>query len=220
MNESELKNLWQTSNDKFELSFAENRILTNELSNMKVYHFISSMKPIKIFTLLAGIIWVSLGAIIISNIFLHAYSEANKFFLYSAAIQILLTAIALIIYIFQLITIYRVDITEPVLRTQEKLAALKTSTLISARILFLQLPVWTTFYLNENMLENGSPVLLIIQGIVTLSFTIAAVWLFLNIRFENRDKKWFRLIFNGKEWTPLMRSMELLKLTEDYKLGK
>jgi len=220
MNDLELKKLWQTLNDKFELSLAENRSLTKELSNMKVYNFISSMKPLKIFTILAGIIWVSLGAIIVSNIFLNAYTEASKFFLYSAAIQILLTAIALVIYIYQLVTIYRINITEPVLKTQEKLAALKTSTLISARILFLQLPVWTTFYLNENMLENGSPVLLIIQGIVTISFTIAAVWLFFNIRFENKDKKWFRMIFNGNEWTPLMRSMELLKLTEDYKLEK
>ncbi|MBK9332008.1 MAG: hypothetical protein IPM96_06290 [Ignavibacteria bacterium] len=220
MNDLELKKLWQTLNDKFELSLAENRSLTKELSNMKVYNFISSMKPLKIFTILAGIIWVILGAIIVSNIFLNAYTEASKFFLYSAAIQILLTAIALVIYIYQLVTIYRINITEPVLKTQEKLAALKTSTLISARILFLQLPVWTTFYLNENMLENGSPVLLIIQGIVTISFTIAAVWLFFNIRFENKDKKWFRMIFNGNEWTPLMRSMELLKLTEDYKLEK
>ena len=58
---------------------------------------------------------------------------------------------------------------------------------------------------------------MIIQLVVTLSFTYAAVWLFFNIKYENRYKKWFRLIFNGKEWSPLMQSMELLRQAEEYK---
>ena len=42
--------------------------------------------------------------------------------------------------------------------------------------------------------------------------------LFFNIKIENRDKKWFRLIFEGKEWTPLMRAMELSEQIEEYKI--
>jgi len=42
-------------------------------------------------------------------------------------------------------------------------------------------------------------------------FTVIAIWLFFNIKYENKNKKWFQLIFNGKEWTPLMKSMELLE---------
>ncbi|MEO6453117.1 MAG: hypothetical protein ABIN97_03545 [Ginsengibacter sp.] len=52
---------------------------------------------------------------------------------------------------------------------------------------------------------------------VTLLFTYIAIWLFFNIRYENKNKKWFKLIFNGKEWTPLMKSMELLQQVEEYK---
>ena len=51
----------------------------------------------------------------------------------------------------------------------------------------------------------------------TLSFTVIAIWLFFNIKYENRNKKWFQLIFSGKEWTPLMKSMELLDQVEEYK---
>ncbi len=151
------------------------------------------------------------------NLFLFAFSKANPFFLFSAAIQVALTALALIIYVYQLITIYQVDITEPILKTQEKLASLKTSTLWVTRILFLQLPVWTTFYWNESMLENGNWFLWIIQSIVTLSLTYVAVWLFFNIKYENRNKKWFKLIFNGKEWTPVINSMELLSQIDEYR---
>jgi len=51
----------------------------------------------------------------------------------------------------------------------------------------------------------------------TLSFIVIAIWLFFNIKYENRNKKWFQLIFSGKEWTPLMKSMELLEQVEEYK---
>jgi hypothetical protein len=84
-------------------------------------------------------------------------------------------------------------------------------------VLFLQLPVWTTFYLSEGIFKNGNTLFYIVQGAVTFSFAYVAFWLFLHIRPENKDKKWFRLIFDGKEWTPVLKSMELLNQIEDYK---
>jgi F0F1-type ATP synthase membrane subunit a len=55
-----------------------------------------------------------------------------------------------------------------------------------------------------------------IAGSVTLALSFTSIWLFIHIKFENRDKKWFKLIFNGKEWTPLMKSMQLLDQLNDY----
>lgn len=216
MNELELKKLWQTANEKIEKTITINRINSDEISQLKVYNFISSMKPLKIFTLLTGIIWVGLGTVILSNLYGYAFSEVNKFFLFSASVQVGLTAIALFIYIYQLITIYQVDITEPILKTQKKLVSLKISTLWIARILFLQLPVWTTFWWNEFMFQEWNFFQWIITGSVTFLFAFAALWLFFNIRIENKDKKWFKFIFNGKEWTPLIKSMELVEQLDEY----
>ena len=217
MDELELKNLWQTTNDKLEESFVINKKNTDEITRVKVHSILGSMKPIKIFTLLVGILWVGIGGIALSSIYLNSFPEANKFFLFSASIQVGLTAIALFVYLYQLIMIYQVDITDPIIRTQEKLASLKTTTLWVTRILFLQLPVWTTFWWNQTMLTDWG----ILQWVVTLFFTISltaiAIWLFFNIKYENRNKKWFQLIFSGKEWTPLMKSMELLEQVEEYK---
>jgi len=218
MNELELKKLWQTTNEKLEESDILNRKNTEDITRIKVHNFLGSMKPIKIFTLLVGVVWVGLGAIILSHIYLYAFSEANKFFLISATIQVLLTAIALWIYLYQLITIYQVEISDPILKTQKTLANLRLSTLWSARIMFLQLPVWTTFWWNETMFTDWNLLQWAMTAIVTVLFTYAAVWLFFNIKYENRNKKWFRLIFNGKEWTPLMKSMALLEQVEAYKL--
>jgi hypothetical protein len=217
MNELELKKLWQTTTDKLEENIAINKKNTIDITQVKVHSIIGSMKPIKIFTLLVGILWVVIGGITLSSIYLNSFSEANKFFLISATIQVSLTAIALYVYLYQLITIYQVDITDPILRTQEKLSNLNMSTLWVTRILLLQLPVWTTFWWNETMLTDWGILQWIVTLFFTLSFTVIATWLFFNIKFENRNKKWFKLIFSGKEWTPLIKSMELLEQVEEYK---
>jgi hypothetical protein len=66
------------------------------------------------------------------------------------------------------------------------------------------------------MFENGNVSLWVIQGIITLLFTYFAVWLFFNIKYENRNRRWFQLIFRGKEWQPILQSMELLNQIEKY----
>jgi len=218
MEDIEIINLWKSNDKKINESILLNRKNAEEITKMKAQSLLSSMKPIKLFTVLVGILWVGLGMIVLSNIYFYAFGKANKFFLFSATIQVGLTAIALFIYLYQLILIYGVDLSKAILATQEKLTNLKSSTLWVARILFLQLPVWTTFYWNESMLENGNWFLWIIQGIVTLSLTYVAVWLFFNIKYENRNKKWFRLIFTGDEWTPVINSMELLSQIEEYRI--
>lgn len=216
MNENELKLLWQTSNDKLEKNLAINKKNTHDLTKIKVNNILGSMKPIKIFILLVGILWVGIGAIVLSSIYVNGFSEANKFFLFSASIQIGLTAIALFIYLYQLITIYQVDITDEIIRAQEKLANLKISTLWVTRILFLQLPVWTTFWWSETMLTDWSIFQWSIALLFTSSFTFIALWFFSNINYENRNKKWFQFIFRGKEWQPILQSMELLNQIQEY----
>jgi len=217
MEDIEIINIWKSYDKKLEESLLLNRKNTEDITQIKVISFLASMKPLKIFTILGGILWVSFGGVILLNLFTNAFHLISLFFLVSASIQVLLTLIAILIYLYQLIVIHQADISEPILATQKKLARLKISTLWVARILFLQLPLWTTFYLSESMFENGHLLLYIVQGIVTFSFTCLALWLFFNITYDNRDKKWFRLIFDGKEWTPVMKAMELLKQIEEYK---
>lgn len=210
MEDQAMIELWKSYDKKLEENLILNRKNAEDITKMKVQSFIASMKPIKIFTILVGLIWVGLVGTVVANLFIHAFAEVSKFFLFSATIQLLLTVAGIWIYLYQLIVIHQVDISEPVLATQEKIARLKSSTLWVTRLLLLQLPVWTTFYLNEGMFKNGNIWMYLIQFLVTGSFTYLAIWLFLNIKFENKDKKWFRLIFDGNEWNPVMKSMELL----------
>ena len=214
MEDIEIINLWKSYDKKLEENLLLNRKNVEDITKMKVQSLLASMKPLKVFTILIGIIWVGFLDVLIINLF-HI---ASPFFLISAGILVLLNKLAIGLYLYQLIVIHQVDISEPILASQDKLARLKSTTLLVTRLLFLQLPLWTTFYWNESMLENGNIVLLILQIVVTLLFTFAAGWLFRNIKYENRDKKWFRLIFNGKEWSPVIKSMELLSQIDEYRI--
>ncbi|QHV97519.1 hypothetical protein [Spirosoma endbachense] len=213
MEDRDLVALWKSYDKKLEENLLLNRKNLEAITSIKIQSFLASMKPMKIFTIIVGILWVGVVDVLLINLF----TIASPFFLISAGIQVLLTKLAIGIYAYQLILIQLVDINEPIVAVQEKIAQLKSSTIWVTRFLFLQLPVWTTFYWTESMWKNGNIVLYLIQAIITGSFAFLAVWLFRNINYANSEKKWFRLIFSGKEWDPLIKSMDLLSQINDYK---
>ena len=216
MNEKELKSLWQSTNEKLESSLRVNKHNTENITRLKAQYVLVSMRPAKLFALTVGIIWViGLGSFL-GYLIINHLSNVNIFFLLSAIIQVLLTTFTIAIYVYQVDLISKIDFSEPVLAIQKKISKLKISTLNVTRLLFLQIPVWTTFYWNEKMFLAENWLLWIIQGIITISFTYVSFWLFFNIKYDNRNKKWFQLIFRGKEWQSILQSMELLNQIEQY----
>ena len=212
MEDITLVNLWKSYERKLNENLQLNRKNAMDLTQIKLRSLLYSMRPLKVFTIMAGILWVLFVDILI----LGSFQSASMYFLVSAIAQVLLTKLAIGLYLYHLVLIHEVTIHTPVVQTQEKLARLQSSTLLVTRILMLQLPFWTTFYWNERMWLTGNVFLIILQLIVTALFTYLAIWLFLNIRYENRNKKWFRLLFEGKEWTPLQKSLELIDQIAEY----
>jgi hypothetical protein len=217
MNEQELKSLWQSTHQQLDASIAVNKRLIVDINRLGVKSSLADMKPIKWFTLIVGSLWVSIGGYVMYHLIRYARDEISIAFMASASFQIAITTVALIIYIYQLVTIYDVDVSDTVLSTQKRLQGLRSSTMTSVRISFLQLPVWTTFYLHEGLFTEWNVFQWMIQIIATLAFAILAGWLFVNIRYENRDKRWFKLIFRGSEWDPIIRAEGLLREIEEFK---
>jgi hypothetical protein len=215
MNDTDLKYLWQIGNEQIAISQKSDKTSLDNLTKRNVSHFLSSMKPIKIFTLLVGLLWVLGIGYVLLKLTINAYDQVSLYFLYSAYFQVILTAMAVIIYIIQLSTLYSIDFNKPVVILQKTLIKLKASTLNVTRILILQLPFWTTFYWNESMFKNGTLPLFILQGAVTISFTFLSLWLFFHLKFENADKWWFKLLLQGKEWEPIITSINILNEMEE-----
>ena len=216
MEQSEIINLWKAYDRKLEASLMLNKSNAIEITRLKTKSLLSSMTPLKIFTIIVGMLWVGIGGTIVVNLFVHAYASVSPFFLYSAAFQLLLTAIGIGIYLFLLVLIHQMDITDTLIKTQKRLTQLKSSTLWVARILLLQLPAWTTFYWSMDLIKSGHLPYIFLNSVVTLLAIAVSLWLFINIRYENREKKWFKLIFEGKEWTPVIKAIELHKEIEAF----
>jgi hypothetical protein len=214
MDEKEIRNIWQSYNERLEKNLYISNENAGEIAKIKVHNILHSMKPFKAITIIIGILWV----VFVDALIINLWTTASPFFLISAGIQVILTKIAIGIYLYQLYLIYNVDLSESVISSQERLSRLQSSTLMVPRILFLQLPAWTTFTWHTGMLHNGNILLFTIQGIISIFSVYAATWLFLNIKYDNRDKKWFRLLFNGIEWEPIEKSVELIKQIEAYKI--
>jgi len=205
-----LQQNWARRDEQLDQVLRLNRQHASDIAQLKSQSLLSSMRPIKVFTLVVGIVWV----ILLNSLLIAGFRQLSPYFLVSMGIQSLLTTIAIVVYVYQLLLLQRTDLSEPIFWAQAKIARLQTSTLWVTRILVLQLPVWTTFHLHERMLREAAPGLLMVQGSLTLLFLLVALWLFANIRLENKDKRWFRLLFQGKEWTPLMQAMALLDEVE------
>jgi hypothetical protein len=206
MEDTALHALWQSYDARLATSLQLHRQNAAALTHMQARGLLASMRPIKVFAVLVGLLWV----LAVDGLLVATFPHASVFFLVSMGLQSLLTKLAIGVYLYQLALIRQVDVSGPVRDTQARLARLQASTLAVTRILFLQLPLWTTFYLSLPMLAAAPPALLALQVACTVAFGYAAWWLFRNIRIENRDRRWFRWLFQGKEWTPMVKAMEML----------
>ncbi len=105
MNDTDLKYLWKTGNEQIAIGQTSDKTNLDNLIKRNISHFLSSMKPIKIFTLLVGILWVFGIGYVLIKLTINVYELVSPYFLYSAYFQLMLTAAALVLYIFQLSTL-------------------------------------------------------------------------------------------------------------------
>lgn len=214
MEELEIKNLWTTYDKRLNENLLFNRKNAEQITHLKIQSVLSSMKPVKFTGIILGILWVWF----LGNLISKAIYTASYFFLVSAGLQVLVSILAIGIYVYQVFLINNIDITGSVLITQEKLAKLRASTLLIVRLILLVMPVFTTFYLTSDMFTKENTLLWVVQSAVTMSFTFTGIWLFIHINYENRDKKWFKLLFSGREWNPIIKSSELLAQIKEYRI--
>lgn len=215
MQDAELLRLWASYDEKLEAGLRLHRRNAADITRIKVQSVLATMKPIKRFTLAAGLVWVAFLALVT----LIGLAAGNPYLWVSAGAVGLLNTVAIIMYVYQLVMIGRTDLSLPVAAAQQRIVQLKMSTLSVTRILFLQLPFWTTFYLSPGLVAEYGLISFGTQIVVTGAFVWAAWWLFANIRFENRHKRWFQLLFADREWTPLVQSAEMLAELERDERG-
>ena len=212
MNDQQLKNMWNSNDEKLDKILSINTNLLQHNMKMKSSSILRNVKPIKIFTIIIGLLWV----IAIDTIIVNYFSMEFIFFHASLGIISLINKIAIGTYIYHLILLKEIDTSQNIVETQKKLSELKVSTLNVARILALQFPLYSVLHINATMFEETNLLLWIVQCIVTGALTYLSVWLFVNIKMENSAEKWFRNIFNGNEWDDLYKAGDILNELEEF----
>jgi len=220
MEDSKLEDIWKAYSQEIanaKILNAQSWVLTTKtfeyLQLHKAQSKLRSLGNFKKWAILLGIFWIFfLGALVYKNHF------SNMYFSISLIAIMLFSIIAIAVYSKHIILITQINYTESVIEAQEKLAELQASTINTVRILWLQMPFYTTFYWNSPWISGDIKFWLICFPI-TLLFIALTIWLFKNISYRNVDRRWFRILFGGIEWVPVIKAINYLKEIEEFKNG-
>lgn len=222
MEDAELKILLETYNHKLEeakmlnlQSWVLNFKCFENMQSQKAKSKLKSLANFKIFAVFLGMLWV----LFLGYLVYYSLEMSKIFFVISAGAIMLITMVAIFVYIRHIILIVKINNSENVLKTQETIAHLQLSTINISRILFLQTPFYCTFWWSTSMIVNSPVSFWLISFPIALLFTLASVWLYKNISYKNVNKKWFKILFNSPEWTNLSDASTFLNGIEDFKRG-
>ena len=220
MDDNQLKNILQSYNQKLEQaqvlnmqSWVLNLQCFESLQKNKAQKKLKALINFKLFAVVLGFLWV----LFLSYIFYFSLQKASIFFIVSCGAIILVTSIAIIVYIHQIYLIGKINNSEDVISAQERISKLKLSTINISRILFLQSPFYCTFWWSTKMIVDSPLSFWMISFPVAIVFTFASVWLYRNISLKNINKKWFKILFNSPEWNWLIKANYFLEEINSFK---
>ncbi|HTI07968.1 MAG TPA: hypothetical protein VL832_05415 [Puia sp.] len=180
--------------------------------------FIAGLKELDkaIVLLYAEIVGIRIVYVLLLALLVYGNHGKNIFFSVSMGTIALITTIAIVVYIKHIVIIKQINYSDSITNTQERLSALQSSTIDIGRILWLQLPFWSTFFWNTEWMMKDIKFWLIAFP-VTLVLAGLAIWLYRNISLKNSHRKWFKILFSSREWTSVIKAMEFMKEIEAFK---
>ena len=218
MDNIEIKNMWNAYDKMIEeskvlnlQSWVLNLRCFETLQTQKAKSKLTSLIAPNILVIILGLGWVTFLAMMLY----YLYSQIV--IAISLSMIILLTIIAMVIYIQNIIVIAQINYSDSITETQKKIASLQSSIVNSVRISWLQLPFYTTCYLTNKLMTSGSLQFWVIQVSVTLLFTWLAIFLFKNISLQNRNKKWVKNFLRGYGLSRVAKAMDFIDEIEEFK---
>jgi len=220
MEDTKLEEIWKA----YSRAMADAKVLNRQSwsVNIKTFEYLQmhkaksklkSLGNFKKWAVLLGILWV-----LLLGTFVYGNDFRNMYFSISVMMIMIFTIIAIAVYIKHIVLINQINLSESIIEVQEKLAELQASTINIVRILWLQMPFYSTFFWSSQWMARDIKFWLI-SFPVTLLLIALTTWLYMNISYRNVDKRWFRILFGGIEWVPVINAIDYLKEIEDFKNG-
>jgi hypothetical protein len=217
MEEQDILQLWKTQDAKLEQSLAVNKKMLIELQAYKARSVLQSLKQQEGWGIAIAVIYLLLLGSLLSFAIVN-YSSAANYFIISMGAIFLINIKGLIDYIKHLVWINNINFDGSIIEIQQKLNRLELSIIQHTRIMYLQFPFWTTFFLSDKWFpgETGWG-LIVLQVALTSAFSFLAYWLYKNIRIENMNKKWFRRLIAGTGGNQVSKALTFYREIEDFK---
>lgn len=209
--------LWKEHYEKIDQSLAINKKIIRDLTNQKAEAVMQLLIRHKKRGIIAVIIYLLiLGALLFFSI--AGYKSEKNYFIFSIAAIFIVNVKALYDYIKHLAWAKKINYNGNITDIQQQLSKLQFSIINHAKIMCLQFPFFTTFYLSNKWFpqEVGNGYI-IFQLILTGSFTYLSYWLFKNHTIENLNKKWFRSMIAGSGGKSVVKAMDFYKELEEFK---
>ncbi len=216
MKNIEFINIWKEQNAKIEKTLAINKLLLKETIGRKAE---SSLKGLARLTT-AGIIAFVFYLLILGYALFYAisnYSSANNYFIVSVLAIALINIKGFADYIKHLVWTKNLNYDGSVMEIQKQLSRLQLSIIDHSKIMCLQFPFFTTFFLSDAWFPQdvGLPYI-IFQIMLTGSFIYFSFWLYKNHKPENLNKKWFRNLIAGSGGKYVEKAIEFYREMEEF----
>lgn len=216
MENIELISIWKEQNAKIEKTLAINKRLLKETIGLKAE---SSLKGLVRLTT-GGIIAFVFYLLILGYALFYAisnYSSANNYFIVSISAIALINIKGFADYIKHLAWTKNINYNGSVMEIQKQLSKLQLSIINHSKIMILQIPFWTTFYLSNLWFpqEVGLGYILF-QVLITGSFVFFTYWLYKQHKPESLNKKWFRNMIAGSGGKSVEKALEFYKEMEEF----
>ncbi|MGB5007224.1 MAG: hypothetical protein WBO39_09800 [Ferruginibacter sp.] len=214
MEDITLINLWKAQEEKLDRSMKLNLFMLDSIQKQKAQSKLNSLSKFKLVAVILGILWsLILGMLIYGN------QLQNMYFTVSACMIMLITILAVALYIKHIVLIKELDYSQSITETQKKLSKLQAST-FNSRFIWLQTPFYTTWFWSTGMIVGNRIAFWLIAVPITLLFTLLTIWLYRNLTPANMHKKWVKaLIKNDPEHISVMQAQNFLKEIEEFNKG-
>jgi hypothetical protein len=216
MENIELITIWKEQNVKIEKTLTINKLLLKETIGRKAESTLSGLIKLKT----AGIVAFVFYLLILGYTLFYAisnYTSASNYFVVSVSAIALINVKGFADYIKHLVWTKNINYDGSIMEIQKQLSRLQLSIIDHAKIMCLQFPFFTTFYLSDAWFpQNVGVPYIVFQIILTGSFIYLSFWLYKNHKTENLTKKWFRNLIAGSGGKSVEKAIEFYRELEEF----
>ena len=218
MEDMDIITMWKAQNEKIEQSLAINNHLLKEIIGGKAKTALSQLKRLKITLLFFGILYLFFLGGLIYFALVH-YSQAWNYFIISVGAIFAINMIAAITYIKHLVWLSQINYDGSIAQIQQNLSKLQLSIIQHTRIMYLQTPFFSTFYLSSNWFPStaGWPFILF-QVVFTVASIYSSIWIYKHMILENIDHKLVKNLLSGSGRETVRKAMDFYKEIEAFKV--